>query len=426
MTAKNRRAFVALVASFTASATAACGSGPPNGEWAGAERDSAGIVIIDNAATGVWEGGGGWEVEEELRIGSLDGDAEYAFGNVVGIEVGSDGSIYVLDQQAQEVRSYDAEGAFLERLGRPGSGPGELTQGASALVLGRGDTLLVADPGAQRMNRYVPSVGEAGSFPLPVTEGIAVKWALTPERELVQQAMFLALPGQGQEAPVSTPANQLLLRDLDGSVRDTIMELTPSDNFEMGDSGPRMRIFGAESVWGLTEDGRIVSGMSDDYRIEVRGLDGELQRVFTKPFEPRPISESDQRVYLEALETMLEAQGVPQQAMEVLRSGISFAASYPAFINMLGGPNGSIWIQHVQTPDNVQEAGGVFDLQQDVGGPDWDVFDADGRYQGVLRLPTRFNLIRIVGDQLYGVWRDDLDVQHVLRLRLVRSPDAIG
>jgi hypothetical protein len=63
---------------------------------------------------------------------------------------------------------------------------------------------------------------------------------------------------------------------------------------------------------------------------------------------------------------------------------------------------------------------------QDLGAPDWDVFDADGRYLGVVSMPQRFSPRGLREDKVYGVWRDELDVQYVTRLRIVGIPDAEG
>jgi hypothetical protein len=60
---------------------------------------------------------------------------------------------------------------------------------------------------------------------------------------------------------------------------------------------------------------------------------------------------------------------------------------------------------------------------QNVGSPEWEVFDAEGRYLGVVELPARFTPAKIMEDAVYGIWLDELDVQYVKRLRIVR-PDA--
>lgn len=67
--------------------------------------------------------------------------------------------------------------------------------------------------------------------------------------------------------------------------------------------------------------------------------------------------------------------------------------------------------------------------QADIGprrSPDWSVFDPEGRYLGVVRMPDRFKPMVSRSDNIYGVWRDDLDVQYVLRLRILGMPERQG
>jgi hypothetical protein len=54
-----------------------------------------------------------------------------------------------------------------------------------------------------------------------------------------------------------------------------------------------------------------------------------------------------------------------------------------------------------------------------VGAPDWDVFDSEGRYLGVVTLPDRFEPVEFAEEDVYGVWRDELDVEYVMRLKVV-------
>jgi hypothetical protein len=55
------------------------------------------------------------------------------------------------------------------------------------------------------------------------------------------------------------------------------------------------------------------------------------------------------------------------------------------------------------------------------GAPYWDVFDGGGAYLGVVEMPAGFTPMRFVEDRLYGVHRDELEVQRVVLLRLVRG-----
>jgi hypothetical protein len=49
------------------------------------------------------------------------------------------------------------------------------------------------------------------------------------------------------------------------------------------------------------------------------------------------------------------------------------------------------------------------------------VFDAEGRYLGIVALPEGFEAFQFAGDAIYGVWRDPMQVEYVKRLRVVPS-----
>ena len=53
---------------------------------------------------------------------------------------------------------------------------------------------------------------------------------------------------------------------------------------------------------------------------------------------------------------------------------------------------------------------------------EWDVFDREGRYLGVMDMPTGEIAFKFAGDRIYGVWEDDLDVQHILAWRIDGLP----
>ena len=63
--------------------------------------------------------------EPLVRIGTIDGQAAYIFGNVTGAVRLEDGSVVVADEQSYNVRRYDASGQHMWTSGRKGEGPGE-------------------------------------------------------------------------------------------------------------------------------------------------------------------------------------------------------------------------------------------------------------------------------------------------------------
>jgi hypothetical protein len=119
------------------------------------------------------------------------------------------------------------------------------------------------------------------------------------------------------------------------------------------------------------------------------------------------------------MQELFAAQGVPPQALSQLTNMIQFAEFYPAYANLMGGPENTMWVQRVRTASEAAASGESFDPQQGDGGSrTWDVFDGDGRYLGALDLPERFQPMHVAGNAIYGVGRDDLDVQYVVKLQL--------
>lgn len=398
-----------------------CAKGEAAPEWAGTVTDSAGIPIVVNPTSELWTDASRWTVTEELKIGSAEDEPDYQFVRVAGIAVGSDGRIYVMDQGAQQVRVFTSDGTFDGAIGGPGGGPGEFGAGAGPVLMGLGDTLLVPDLQQQRVNRYAPDGTSLGSYPMVFTDGLPLRWDATPSGVIVNQLRPLALPNQ----PATDSMDLIAIRDTDGSVTDTLMRVPSGKTIAFTSGGPEITFFVAEPVWALTPDAGILFGVNDTYRIGVYSPDGALTRVITKPSEPMPVGERDRTVLLNAMERLWKEAGVPAQALDRLKSAIRFADNFPAYLQFLSGPQNTVWVQGILAPSSLSaEAQEFFNPQQDLGSSNFEVFDAEGRYLGVVTMPDRFTPLRFEGDVVYGIWRDELDVQYVVRLRIGGMPPA--
>ncbi len=394
-------------------ALAACGGG--ESRWAGSVTDSAGVAVVTNPAEGVWEVAEGWTVEEEIRIGALEGSPEFQFGQIGGITVDSEGRIFVLDAQAQHIQVYAPDGSYERTIGKQGSGPGEL-KGAIFVLMGPGDTLLVPDMQNQRVNRYAPDGSSLGSFRFSLEEGLPMQFRATPSGILAEQLRPLALPGQ----PTPEMIDAIVRIEPDGTVIDTLKTFESGETFKLGGAMPEIKIYSPEPVWELTDEMRLLFGVNDRYEIGVYGPDGTLERIVRKPFEAKPVADQDRQVVMDFMERTWKEAGVPPEALSQLRNIVKFGDVFPAFSTIAAGPVGTIWVQHIQAASELSEEElESYNLIEDAGAPDWDVFDSEGRLLGVISMPSRFAPRIFRGDKIYGVWRDELDVQYVVRLRIV-------
>lgn len=87
---------------------------------------------------------------------------------------------------------------------------------------------------------------------------------------------------------------------------------------------------------------------------------------------------------------------------------------------VVDNPESGLWVRHAKHvsslgPSDVE----AFDVRA-FGAPEYDVFDREGRFLGVIATPDRFQAMQADAEHVYGVLRDDLGVQRVVRLRVRR------
>jgi hypothetical protein len=383
-----------------------------NGEWSGTMVDSAGIAVVHNPSSARWTLRAEPRLVEELRIGALDGAPELQFGQIAAIDVAADGTMYVLDAQAAQVRIFDAQGRFVRAVGRPGGGPGEVSPAAAAVLAGEDGTVYIADVMRQRIAAFGADGAEIGSTSMPMQQGIPVRWEITRDRRFAVQLRSMPFPGMTNVVM----RDRIVTRDPGSERADTLLEMESGRTFEVSGGMPRMRLFESEPVWALLPDGRLARATNDAFRVEIIGRGGGVERVLTMPFERRPLGDGDRDAFRRLLREAISQQA-PPAAVEQILQNLEFADHYPAFATFAAGPAGTLWVQRIRTASDVEAEGGRFDAQ-DIGSPVWDIFDEKGRLLGNLRMPDGFTPLRFVGSLIYGVLRDDLDVPHVARLRV--------
>ena len=396
-----------------AGSLAACGGGGTR--WAGTMSDSAGVTIVSNPAVGIWAPGDEWTLEEELRIGALEGEPEYQFGQVGFIALDSKDQIYVTDIQAQHIQVYAPDGSYVQTIGQRGSGPGEF-QGAAFVLVGPGDTLLVPDVQNQRVNRFAPDGSSLGSVRIDLQQGLPIVFQGTERGVMAQQVRQFSLPGQ---PVIENPQDAIRTLAPDGTIQDTLLSFASGETFRLSGGAPQFKFYSPEPAWDISDD-RLLFAVNDDYRFGVYSTTGELDRVIKKTFERRPVAQRDKDALMTFLENAWADAGVPAQAIAQLKQNVSYGEFFPAFATLTTGPAGTTWVQHIQAASELSEDEyAAWNPIEDQGGPAWDVFDAQGRYLGIVTMPRRFAPRVFRGEDVYGVWRDELDVQYVLRLRII-------
>jgi hypothetical protein len=394
--------------------------------WEGTITDSAGISVVHNTTVPLWGPGEGWTFTEDLRIGTVAGEPEYQFGQIFPVgsmDVDEEGNIYVIDVQAQEARVFDPQGVFLRSMGGPGSGPGELSQAAFYLFTDNEGRTFIPDLGNQRVSIFDPSGEPSGSFPIQLQAGVPALWRVDNTGRVLAQLRAIPIPGVEISETMET-GDPIVVYDTTGAVVDTLAILPKGETLQgISEQGLDMVMFAPEPFWNIDDQGRILYGTNDQYKILVNDTEGNLIRIITREVEKTRVEESDKEAIMGFLREFALSQGAPPAQVDQIFGGMGFAEYYPVIGLILMGPEGSIWAQRTRTGRDIAEAAeesGEVDIQEVLGSPDWDVFDADGRWLGPVTLPARFQPVVVKGDQVYGVWADELDVQYIMRLTVNR------
>ena len=243
------------------------------------------------------------QLEEAWRAGGPD-DEESFFGLITWAEMGPDGLIYVLDGQLCQVSVYDKDGALVRTLFREGDGPGEIRQPRDIVILEDGSIGAVQEfPGrivrvdAQNNPQaaITPRLGDTADGGLVAmisadqragTMAIScVQIELDAERGGQHRNYYLGLVGQDGRV-TKTLLQQVVDWDFSRFVYDEELNL-PSLAFANA-VGPAGRVY--------------ASSRRNEYRLEVFGPGGELERVITREYQSRKRSSEDKQWLRDLLE----------------------------------------------------------------------------------------------------------------------------
>jgi hypothetical protein len=385
--------------------------------------DTVGDTIVVRTEGGsVW--GGEPRLVERLRIGTLDGSEEYTFGRIDALAMTADGTIYMLDSQIPVVRVFSRDGRHLRSFGRRGEGPGELRQPTGLALLPDG-RVLISDPANARVSVYsadgepLDSWRMAGGFftdeQVRVTrDGRVYVMALLSEPMSPEMRSGLVAVG-----PAGTHIDTLHAPDWGYQTAVLTAQFQQGESRSISRSGVP---FTPQPTWTLHPDGYIVGGLSTRYAIEAFHRDGRVVRM-ERAVEPVAVLPGE-RAHREHAVTTSMRRTDPAWRW----SGPAIPSTKPPFSGLRVDDDGRIWVRVAAVAEVVPAAERPEPSPGAAPGPEpwreplvFDVFAADGRFLGTVRPPPRFTLSGARGDEVWGVIRDEFDVQYIAVLQIDRS-----
>lgn len=373
-----------------------------------------------------------WQIVEELRIGTVDGDGPDSFGQIRGIAALADGGVAVLDAQVQEVRIFDAAGAHRVTFGGRGGGPGEF-QGAFGLMLSADGMLWVPDHTAARITVLDPADGYVTSYPLTFfSYGFIWNGALTDDNRILLPSITLAPPRRNVLRVFGEPASAADgagiangERSARADVAGLPRELVLLDSLPLPTPPPSVDPKNPPSSFYFEAPGGMPSGYMSvpHYPRAQQVVDPRLAVWSTEPGDPAyriirwtpggdttlvietarpavPVTQEERDAAIERISESLERYG-PQRL-----DWSKIPQTKPAITSMFLAGTGDLWVQ-AATADSLQT---------------YDIYEQDGRHAGTA--VTSLNIYQYVSpavreERVWAIVTDDFDVQHVVRARLV-------
>ena len=396
-------------------------------------RDSAGIRIVENTDQPVWSDADAWYVGEEptLSIGGLEGEVHETFGYALAPTRMSDGRVVVADRQVNHIHFYDASGQHLQTVGRTGQGPGEFSQiwrmrriqGDSLMVLNPSTLTSIFTPEGEFVRRYsldpIPTrtnIWWKGRFP----DGTMLAFSLAQKG-----TRYVEDPDGEGGRRIERPDRGPLYRDSllhfiytgDGTLVDSLMEIP-------GQWLGQNRVYPPNEAY-LVEGDLFFSSPGNEVAIQTwRYMDPRVEPSPTTPagllrlerIVRRPALH-DQTVTAELKEAVYEGirekyrgladQGIGMEGAQYEIDATVFPDRIPAHgRGMHADAEGNLWLEEYEVaglPENR-----------------WSVFDPDGRWLGVVRMPDDFTVNEIGRDYVLGIQSDELGVQYVRQFPLIK------
>lgn len=323
------------------------------------------------------------------------------FSDIVGLDIDSQGRIYVSDGDKAGVTVLADDGAILRTVGRRGEGPGEFKWIRNVQSL-PGDSLMVYDMGLGRITVFPPESDEV-AYTINIAASSSLELPNWVKR-LHKQKGFVVTATPPFAATGDDPSEDYNrkevahLLDLDGSVRhDSIVVMPSGQSTLIGREGRRVGAapnpFGRPGVLQVGPNDRIYYGWGDSLAIEIYSPDGRQVGGFSMPHEPPPVTSQDLEIWMQDNSSKMMQNAMRERVPN----------TWPAFKHFVVDDQDRIWVG-LLTP---------------MGQPtEWVAFDDSGNRVCSAMLPENVRLELIRDGKAYGVATDELDVPRVVVYRI--------
>lgn len=385
-----------------------------------------------------------WTLEETLRIGSLDGDD--ALSGILDLSVGSDGLLYVAQQYIPAITVFDSHGNASRRIGRAGTGPGEI-DGWPVRLGWVADTLWAADHAA--LNFFGPDGRPTRQVyfreVLPAEASILMPGSPLSDGTVLARRGATSAGSGSMEAFFTADSMSVMRLSGDGEIlgsiavlRDRLHVTIPGDNGRTGyATHPLASGWGEENRYAVAPDGSSLlligavreNGRNSTFDLLRVGLDGDTLMLRNIPYQPRELSRSDRSWLTEEFGNMQAGDYDPapgpspfpqrdraarERDRRAAREAMTFPQYFPPVRQLLAGEDGTIWLLRELDLPGLVDRWQVYSAEGELEG---EVFIESGR-AGLFPWLPRLDMKEVSRDEVWGVTLGEFDEPYIHRYRV--------
>jgi hypothetical protein len=335
-----------------------------------------------------------------LSIGLIEGPEALMFSNVKSAAWSADGDVVIADLGSGQIRIFSSEGELLGTIGRGGEGPGEFLALSGAWPRADGGVVAM-DERLRRITEFGPS-GEV--VRVSRMEGVADAEMLRPGGPSGTRFLFSSITTFSgvrlSDGATVRPPVFFVRHRLDGTMLDTIAQLPGYASTVTEVNGNHQVLFvplASGPTATATGDGVAITG-GDLYEVRFFDAGGSLSRIIRLSESPPALADHHMDAWLNAMAGE-NADADTRRRTRAAYEGVALPATLPAYTDLVVTDRGGLWARRYSLPGAATAR--------------WDVFGADGRYEGRVELQVTLRVVTVTDGRLLGIDRDALGVERI-------------
>jgi hypothetical protein len=324
-------------------------------EWKGTVEQENGVKVVNNPDEPFY---GNLELvlEQDLSLGNEE-DENYFFYRVYGLEVDSQGNIYVMDAGNFRIQKFSSDGEYLQTIGKKGQGPGEFDRMQSFYIDGEGSIYVSSGMKIQKFNdkggfeKSIPLASQIYDFWVSPDDFIYGLVYSSTEEGRVRKVVKIDMEGKEVEEIAQFSVTKVVTRKSGEETAAFLISHTYNHSLPLA----------------AFQHHDLIYAHSSEYSLFHLNSHGELDCIINKNEPYQSISNREKDKIIQGIKDHISDRG-QKWPDGVIEQACQFPAHRPFFSDLAVDDQGRIYVRRVRSVLDEKET------------HEFDIFSADGYY----------------------------------------------